>query len=362
MRFFLAALLLALCPGLAGVQAQTVPGTEAQLGAHGLRLPATFTGTLPCADCDGIAYHLDLWPDQGYHLRRVWLGRGSGEGSDTRRDEVGRWHADAGRDTLVLPGPSGAPERWQVRGPETLRLLDTEGNPILSDLPYDLAGGALAETDIEDVFLSGMMVYMADAALFTECATGRRYPVVQEGDYLALERAYIAAAAGPGAPLHVHVTGGLVMRPAMEGPDRRSLEVTQLHRTLPGTECSRRAAPAALTGTYWRLDSLRGQAVTGLQDRPAPHLVLQGAPEAQRFRASVGCNQMIGSYTQEGAELTFGAVASTMMACPPELAGLEQSLGQTLEQVRGHRRAGDSLLLLDAAGALLARLTGVYLP
>ena len=33
----------------------------------GLRLPATFTGTLPCADCEGIYHHLDLWPDGVFH-------------------------------------------------------------------------------------------------------------------------------------------------------------------------------------------------------------------------------------------------------------------------------------------------------
>ena len=38
----------------------------ADRGAHGLTLPASFSGVLPCADCPGIRYHLDVWPDQGY--------------------------------------------------------------------------------------------------------------------------------------------------------------------------------------------------------------------------------------------------------------------------------------------------------
>ncbi|MGD8511510.1 MAG: YbaY family lipoprotein, partial [Gammaproteobacteria bacterium] len=38
-----------------------------------LRLPATFRGTLPCADCPGVSHHLDLWPDRVFHLRREWL-------------------------------------------------------------------------------------------------------------------------------------------------------------------------------------------------------------------------------------------------------------------------------------------------
>jgi copper homeostasis protein (lipoprotein) len=44
--------------------------TPSVIGAHGLRLPSTFRGDLPCADCEAIRYHLDLWPDQAFHLRR----------------------------------------------------------------------------------------------------------------------------------------------------------------------------------------------------------------------------------------------------------------------------------------------------
>ena len=41
--------------------------------------------------------------------------------------------------------------------------------------------------------MTGMFRYMADAALFTECLTEASFPVAQENDYLALERAYLAA-------------------------------------------------------------------------------------------------------------------------------------------------------------------------
>ena len=42
--------------------------------------------------------------------------------------------------------------------------------------------------------MSGMYSYLADAANFTECLTGARYPVAMEADNLALERAYLARA------------------------------------------------------------------------------------------------------------------------------------------------------------------------
>jgi len=75
-----------LAPNAFAQEAPMTVEANPMIGAHGLRLPATFTGTLPCADCEGIAHHLDLWPNQAYHLRREWLGR---EG-DAVRDEIGR--------------------------------------------------------------------------------------------------------------------------------------------------------------------------------------------------------------------------------------------------------------------------------
>ena len=60
----------------------------AAIGAHGLRLPASFAGDLPCADCEALRYRLNLWPDQVFHLRRTW------EGKDVRRDSIGRWSVD----------------------------------------------------------------------------------------------------------------------------------------------------------------------------------------------------------------------------------------------------------------------------
>jgi hypothetical protein len=62
--------------------------TGETVGVSGLELPATFRGDLPCADCEGIRYHLDLWPDGVFHLRRAWLGKPGIE------DDRGRWRKD----------------------------------------------------------------------------------------------------------------------------------------------------------------------------------------------------------------------------------------------------------------------------
>lgn len=333
----------------------------APIGAHGLRLPASFTGQLPCADCVGIRYHLDLWPDQGYHLRREWLGRGADAGENIQ-DDVGAWYSDAGRQTLVLSGLADSPTQWEIKSPNLIRQLDMDGNVIDSELPYELTSdGTLTETDIEDAFLGGMMTYMADAAFFEECRTGRRYPVAQEGEYLALERAYLADQSAPGAPLYVNVEGALLMRPAMEGPDLRSLVVERFVRTRPGITCERQRADASLTNTYWRIDSLAGENVAGLPSgRLEPHMVLRTGDE-ERFSATVGCNRMAGGYRQKNDMLSFSSGATTMMMCPPPLDALERTLTQTLAAVQSYRINGETLALFNEDKEVIALMTAVYL-
>ena len=329
------------------------------VGAHGLRLPASFTGTLPCADCAGISYHLDLWPDQTYHMRRVYLGVPDWQDGD-QGGELGLWYADPATDNIILYGASEAPLLWQVKAPDRLRKTDMQGNPIESELNYDLTSdGQLTQTDLEGLFLLGEMTYMADTAMFKECVTGRSYPIAQERDYRALERAYLADADGPGEPLMVHIEGGLVMRSAMEGPDRRSLVVDRFIQTRPPTGCVHQRAKSGLINTYWRLDEMHGESIKGLPDRREPHLVLQNE-SSPRFRATAGCNWMSGPYERQGDRLAFGPAAGTKMACPAPLDRIESMLAQTLGAVREHRIAGNNLTFLDGEGEVIAIFTAVY--
>lgn len=346
-------------PGEARLSLVAVPGAEQPVtGAHGLRLPATFTGTLPCADCAGISHHLDLWPDQSYHMRRVW------EGKDRpfTRDEVGQWYVDPAREALILHGAAEMPLQWQITGPGSLRALDMDGAPITSDLPYELnSTGALEETDLS-LPLQGLFTYMADAALFEVCLTGKRYPVVTEGDYLALERAYGAARTEPGAPVMATLIGTLDTRPAMEGPDRRRLVVERFVSTGSETRCERHRAPAALENTYWRVVSLDGAEVTAQPGAREPHLLLRGGDPAT-YQATVGCNGLGGSYAREGENgLSFSRGISTLMACPDPLGDLERRFADVLAAATRWEIAGQSLMILDRTGAVRAVFEAVYLP
>jgi copper homeostasis protein (lipoprotein) len=331
------------------------PAAPVPLAAHGLRQPASFTGTLPCADCAGIEHHLDLWPDQAYAMRRRWLGREA----PLVHDEVGRWYVDPGRSALILYGASEQPIEWEIEAPDRLRLLDRTGEPIVSDLPYALSAGPLDPVPLA-LPLSGMVTYLADSAVFRECLTGHRFPVVPEADRPALEKAYLAARPAPGASVLATLEGRIETRPAMEGPARRSLIVERFERMHPQQGCPYDPRPPALTGTYWRLVHIAGAPPGGPAGRQEPHLLLLDGEGPPRFSATAGCNWLAGAWSRTGDALSFGPVRSTMMACPPTLAERERALSAGLADTAIWTISGRTLVLEDLRGAPLLRAEAAY--
>jgi len=63
----------------------------------------------------------------------------------------------------------------EVIGPRTLRALDLDGRPAGSG-PPTISPAKAARADGPQRGLHGMFRYMADAAQFEECLTGRSYP------------------------------------------------------------------------------------------------------------------------------------------------------------------------------------------
>lgn len=217
----------------------------AAVDSAGLKLPATFRGMLPCADCEGIRYHLDLWPDGVFYLRQSY------EGTPVVAYDRGRWRRDPSRPVILLYGGRERPLQFEVKGPQMIRLLDQQGRPIQSSLPYELTSdGALTPLSL---VLQGMFRYMADAARFEDCLTGRSYPVAMEGDYVKLERAYLEAdKPEPGAPLMASFEGDITRRPAMEGGALiPTVVVRHFIGIWPGQRCERamsQSADIALVG------------------------------------------------------------------------------------------------------------------
>ncbi|WP_333712945.1 META domain-containing protein [Yoonia sp.] len=314
---------------------------DAYVGAHGASTPDTYLGAV-----DDQSWHLDLWPDQAFHLVRTPVGGGQPVVS------AGRWHAD-GRNIHLQTGDDVV--TLQVRNAGRLR---PDGAP--DDASADLVGQDGLDPAELSLPVSGMFTYFADAAIFVHCATGRMYPVAQEADYLATERAYLADQTGPAEPLFVTLDATIAVRPQMEGPDRPTVIVDAFTATWAGEDCARAAAAPTLAGTVWQIRSLGSDPLAWTPPAREPYVVLDA--EEARFNASVGCNTILGSYTAGEGTVSFGQPASTMMACPDDLAASEARLIAALEATSGHLIGGRTLHLVGENGSVLATLEAVYLP
>jgi putative lipoprotein len=107
-----------------------------------------------------------------------------------------------------------------------------------------------------------------------------------------------------------------------------------------------------LTGTDWHVLEIRGDAVT-VDPLPEVSFFEEGS-----FAAWAGCNRFRGGYTRDGASITVpAAVAGTMMACPAPFDTLERGMIDAMISATGLALDGTTLVLTDAAGVTVLRLT-----
>lgn len=95
-----------------------------------------------------------------------------------------------------------------------------------------------------------------------------------------------------------------------------------------------------LIGPAWQITAM-GEAELIEVERLSLNFLAPG-----RVAGSGGCNRLVGGFTLTGEGLHFGAMGSTMMACPDALMAQERTLLDALEQVRRFDLAEDGRLLL----------------
>ncbi len=348
---------------LVGVQKGRPPLTSFPLG----RLPASWRGDLAFAG-GTTRWQVDLSADGSFQLRQTFLDRPA----PNRFDDIGRWRIEPGSNRLVLRGGREAPLFFQpLEGGAALAKLDLEGEPLRSRQPDRLQRLATPQPIDPRLHLAGMFRYLADAANIRLCATGARLPVAMEADYLRLERAYLKAqpAERRGQPLLVNLEGLITNRPSAEPgqPPQRTLVVERFVGVHPGRGCpqanpspnsslapaARPMAPLSLRGTLWKLQALQDSSSPTLIEPPGrpPELLL--AVDQERVSGTGGCNRLIGGFRLAAEELSFSSLASTKMACLPEVMAFERRYSEALAKVRRWSIDKRNLLLQDVAGRTL---------
>ncbi len=320
--------------------------------------PATYVGDLPCADCPGIRYTLNLYPDQSFILRTVYIGKMNASGVD----EVGRWSRPGNADRLVLRDGQDTTMVLAIKSDAILRKLDTRGHEIESEHNYDLTRAEAFQPIEPQGMFSGMYEYMADAGVLEECRTGLRLPVAAEGDNAALESAYGESGTPAGTPVLVTVEGRIARRPGPDGAEPVStLIVERFLAVRPGEVCGMPFLNEDLRGTRWMLARLGDRDVPappGGKDHPSPR-----PADAPWFRLALndltmtgftGCNTLGGNYALDGDKLRFADIVLTKKACPGA-DSYEPDFPRALETASHWKVTGRHLELFDDLGTMLAR-------
>lgn len=105
----------------------TIPDTHT--AAQSLDWAGTYTGTLPCADCEGILTSLTLNEDLTYLLKTRYQNKGEAPGIE----KMGHFEWASDGKTILLQGLDNTPNRYTV-GENMIIQLDMEGKPITGDL------------------------------------------------------------------------------------------------------------------------------------------------------------------------------------------------------------------------------------
>lgn len=115
---------------------------------------------------------------------------------------------------------------------------------------------------------------------------------------------------------------------------------------------------AHLLDTEWKLTHLDGKTVTLTGKQRAPNLLFKSGEN--RLTGLTGCNRLSGTYRLNGAEMTFGGMVVTRMACVEGME-LESAFLKTLEAVRAWKITQTRLELSDAGGNVIAAFrAGVF--
>jgi heat shock protein HslJ len=112
-------------------------------------------------------------------------------------------------------------------------------------------------------------------------------------------------------------------------------------------------SPSPLFHTHWTLTELNRKPINPDPGAKEAYLVLDG--DSKRISGTGGCNQLLGSFENEGRSLHFKGVASTMMACSGGTMQQEQTLLHALSDCASYSIHGTTLTLLGKNSKALAR-------
>ena len=215
--------------GLFGCNHSEVKTLKPTQAAELTPMQQSWRGVIPCADCEGIETSLFLEKDGTWVMNERYQGVREEPSSFA---SYGTWARTA--DKLVLTDSQGEKSYYRAKG-EALEMLDREGNPVESQFNYTLEP-VKSSLPVTPMAMRGMYFYMADAATFTDCATGKQVSVASNAE---LERGYLAARGTSEKPVLLSVEGHFTLE---ANPDThepvKTLMADKEIKFIPGKSCT----------------------------------------------------------------------------------------------------------------------------
>ncbi len=346
--FFLAVLFA--LSGCTGPQPKTPQSMDKPAGP--IPLPSTYSGRIPCPDCDAIDIVLNFRKNGLYQLRKTSI---KGKTWDSVA-EIGRWTFDRGEKLIVLGNRRGSLKTLQLVDRNTLRLQDVEGKNLPITQNYELHKNPTLDPFPDSVRMRGMYSARGDKGFFTECTTGIRFAVATEKSYRELANAYNRTPHGQGEPLLVLLEGSLQPAQGMDDDNdsgQDELVVTRFLNIFPGQDCQGENQRLSLFDTTWNPIEINGKPVTLARGMEEPYIILDS--KGNRMHGFSGCNRFFGTYFIKGEIFVFNKMAATRMACIKGLS-LEDAFLDAMRKTEAYRLQNGILELRDRNEHILARL------
>ena len=285
----------------------------------------TFTGTLPCADCPGISYHINLYRDGRFEARQEYL----------ERNKValvkGIWLLE--KRSLHLVNQQQTLPAFHFLSSKQLTMLDLSGKPISSNLNYQLQREPeLKKLDTRQAML-GLYRLQDNQATFTSCRSGDTLQVANTQFHLPVMRQYQQDERYKGQAVIATLVG-------RRGQDEQAntLFIDKFEQFWPGAICPEQNTPGKMQGIVWRAEKLTNTYV------PQQLNVRVIFDQNERLYGFAGCNNFNGSYKQRSNQLTVQPLVSTRKFCADSSA-LEQKFTQSLQSADRAEVNGDKLQL-----------------
>ena len=214
----------------------------------------------------------------------------------------------------------------------------------------------------ESRVMEGLYKYMADAALFKECLSGKYSPVAFEEDNEALEQAYLQDTTGSGEFLKIEVKGKIVKRPKMEGDGEEDVLLVERFIRMEGKkDCSEHQTNVPIINNYWKLMSLNGETVPTEKNEREAHILLKiGFNGVGELKMVTSCGIVMGRYKIEdqNIKIAFKDDPSDATTCKDKM--MQGRFQEMLKNATCWKTEGERLKLLDETDAVLAEFKAIF--